>query len=127
MARITVEDCIDLIPNRYELVIIAAQRAKDIASGAPLTLERDNDKDSVVSLREIAEKTVSIENLKEEVIESYSGLRPFERIDNRPRGQDVDMASEVEDDIEDHQFKDNSAQLAKSGMSFIDENIEVED
>ena len=54
MARVTVEDCIDKIPNRYELLMVAAQRAKDIAAGAPLTVDRDNDKNSVVALREIA-------------------------------------------------------------------------
>ena len=55
MARVTVEDCILSIPNRFDLVITAAQRAKQISSGMPLTIDRDNDKDSVVSLREIAE------------------------------------------------------------------------
>lgn len=71
MARVTVEDCIEIIPNRFELVTIAAQRARQISSGNPLTLPRDNDKDSVVALREIAEKTVSVDALKEEVILSH--------------------------------------------------------
>ena len=55
MARVTVEDCIEKIPNRYELLLVASQRAKDIASGSPIKVERDNDKNSVVALREIAE------------------------------------------------------------------------
>ena len=64
MARVTVEDCIDKIPNRYDLVMVAAQRARDISSGAPLCVDRDNDKNSVVALREIAENKVSIEDLQ---------------------------------------------------------------
>ena len=59
MARVTVEDCILHVPNRFELVLLASQRAKQISSGNPLTIDRDNDKDSVVSLREIADQTVS--------------------------------------------------------------------
>lgn len=68
MARVTVEDCIEKLPNRFELVMVAAQRARKIGSGAALTLDRDNDKNPVVALREIAEGTVSIPELKEEII-----------------------------------------------------------
>ena len=66
MARVTVEDCILNVPNRFELVLISAQRAKQIGSGNPLTIDRDNDKDPVVALREIADKTVSLEGLEED-------------------------------------------------------------
>ncbi len=65
MARVTVEDCVEKVPNRFDLVVLAAQRSRDISSGAPLTLERDNDKNPVVALREIAEETVDPEYLKE--------------------------------------------------------------
>jgi DNA-directed RNA polymerase subunit omega len=68
MARVTVEDCVEKLPNRFELVMVAAQRARKIGSGAALTLDRDNDKNPVVALREIAEETVNIEELKEEII-----------------------------------------------------------
>jgi len=70
MARVTVEDCIDKVPNRFELVLLAAQRARQISSGEELTLERDNDKNPVVALREIAEETLTPENLRENLIES---------------------------------------------------------
>ena len=70
MARVTVEDCVDKVPNRFELVLLAAHRARAVSSGAPLTLEGDNDKSSVLALREIAEKTVSPEDLKEDLIHS---------------------------------------------------------
>lgn len=68
MARVTVEDCIDKVPSRYELVMVAAQRARDIAAGSPLCVDRDNDKNSVVALREIAENKVSIEELQKSLV-----------------------------------------------------------
>jgi DNA-directed RNA polymerase subunit omega len=70
MARVTVEDCVDKVPNRFELVALAAHRAREIAAGAPLTIARDNDKDPVVALREIAEETQSAGDLRERLIES---------------------------------------------------------
>ncbi len=70
MARVTVEDCIEQVTNRFELVLLAAHRARAISAGAPITIERDNDKNPVVSLREIADETVSPEDLKEDLIHS---------------------------------------------------------
>lgn len=71
MARVTVEDCVQKVPNRFELVMVAAQRARRIGTGAPLTVDRDNDKNPVVSLREVAESKVSVEDLKEDLIRSH--------------------------------------------------------
>ncbi len=68
MARVTVEDCIDKVLNRFELVMVASQRARKIGSGAGLTIDRDNDKNPVVALREIAEETVDVPELKEDLI-----------------------------------------------------------
>ncbi len=68
MARVTVEDCIDKVANRFELVLLASHRARTISQGAPLTLERDNDKNPVVALREIADVTVDTEDLKEDLV-----------------------------------------------------------
>jgi DNA-directed RNA polymerase subunit omega len=70
MARVTVEDCIDKVDNRFELILLAAHRARIIASGAPLTIDRDRDKNPVVALREIADATIQPEDLKEEFIHS---------------------------------------------------------
>jgi DNA-directed RNA polymerase subunit omega len=70
MARVTVEDCVDKVENRFELVLLAAHRARMISSGAPLTIDRDNDKNPVVALREIADETVAPGDLKEELIHS---------------------------------------------------------
>ena len=76
MARVTVEDCVDKVPNRFELVMLAAHRAREIAAGSPLTVDRDNDKNPVVALREIAEETVRPTVLKESVISSLQRVLP---------------------------------------------------
>jgi DNA-directed RNA polymerase subunit omega len=68
MARVTIEDCIDKLPNRFELVLLAAHRARLVSQGAPLTIDRDRDKDPVVALREIAGETVNKDDLREEYI-----------------------------------------------------------
>ncbi|MBU2981743.1 DNA-directed RNA polymerase subunit omega [Lentibacter algarum] len=70
MARVTVEDCVDKVPNRFELVMLAAHRAREISAGGAVTVERDNDKNPVVSLREIADETQSADDLRERLIES---------------------------------------------------------
>src|SRR5215216_7892906 len=70
MARVTVEDCIDKVENRFDLVLLASHRARTISSGAQITVERDNDKNPVVALREIADKTISPEDLREELVHS---------------------------------------------------------
>jgi DNA-directed RNA polymerase subunit omega len=75
MARVTVEDCVDKIPNRFDLVLMAAQRARQISGGAELTLDRDRDKNPVVALREIAEETVTPADLHESVIGSLQRVR----------------------------------------------------
>ncbi len=101
MARVTVEDCIDKIPNRYELLMVAAQRAKDIAAGAPLTVDRDNDKNSVVALREIAAETVSIEELQRSLV---MGLQKFVEVEE-PEEEELEiMAAERELADLDEQF-----------------------
>lgn len=87
MARVTVEDCIDKVDNRFELVLLAGHRARAIASGAPITVDRDNDKNPVVALREIADETVSPDDLREELIHS---LQKFTEVDE-PEPETVPM------------------------------------
>ncbi len=70
MARVTVEDCVDKVPNRFELVMLAAHRAREVAAGAPLTIDRDNDKNPVCALREIADETQAADDLRMRLIES---------------------------------------------------------
>lgn len=76
MARVTVEDCVDKIPNRFDLVLLSAQRAREISGGAELTLDRDRDKNPVVALREIAEQTVRPKNLQESLTQSLQRVLP---------------------------------------------------
>ena len=71
MARVTVEDCVERIPNRFELVMLAAQRARDISAGAPMTVDRDNDKNPVIALREIADASISTEQLGESLVRGH--------------------------------------------------------
>lgn len=75
MARVTVEDCVDKVPNRFDLVLLAAQRARQISGGADLTIDRDRDKNPVVALREIAEETVRPRNLEEAIVSSLQRVR----------------------------------------------------
>jgi DNA-directed RNA polymerase subunit omega len=70
MARVTVEDCVDKVPNRFDLVLLAAHRARELSSGQAATVDRDNDKNPVVALREIADETIPIEDLREHAIEA---------------------------------------------------------
>jgi DNA-directed RNA polymerase subunit omega len=75
MARVTVEDCVDKIPNRFDLVLLAAQRARQISGGAELTLDRDRDKNPVVALREIAEQTITPGDLHESVVQTLQRVQ----------------------------------------------------
>ena len=93
MARITVEDCVERIPSRFELVMLAAQRARDMSAGAALTIDRDNDKNPVVALREIAEETVDLEHLRYELIH---GLRRHVEGEEDAVGEHGDLVSELE-------------------------------
>lgn len=101
MARVTVEDCVDKIPNRYELLMVAAQRAKDISSGAPITVARDNDKNPVIALREIADETVSIEELQKSLV---MGLQKYVEVEE-PEEEELEiLAAEKELADLDDQF-----------------------
>ena len=72
MARVTVEDCVEKIPNRFELVLLAAQRARNISRGEELTIDRDNDKNPVIALREIADETIDLDRIEQDLVKSLS-------------------------------------------------------
>ncbi len=86
MARVTVEDCVMQVPNRFDLVMLAAQRARDVAAGAVLTIDRDRDKNPVVALREIAEQTVVLDHLHEALIK---GMQKHAEVDEPEEGQEL--------------------------------------
>lgn len=140
MARVTVEDCVLKIPNRFELVMTAAQRARDVAAGAGLTIERDNDKNPVVALREIADETVDFAELEETLIK---GLQRYVESDE-PEEDEMDMqalaldvsgeisvandADEVEEDeLTVHDVAAEDVQAALDEAEAMMEGAEIEE
>lgn len=99
MARVTVEDCIDKVDNRFELVLLASHRARQISQGSSITVDRDNDKNPVVALREIADETLSPDDLKEDLIHS---LQKHVEVDE-PEPDPVTLAAAAADSEEDDQ------------------------
>jgi DNA-directed RNA polymerase subunit omega len=91
MARVTVEDCVLKVPNRFELVLLAAQRARDVAAGAQITLERDNDKNPVVALREIADETIPLEALQNSLIK---GMQKHVEIDEPEEDTEIEIGAQ---------------------------------
>ncbi len=117
MARVTVEDCIEKISNRFELVMVAAQRGRKIGSGAPLTVDRDNDKNPVVALREIAAETVNLDDLKEELVRTHQRMIAFD-----DEEAEIDL---MDGEKEWNQMADQAA--ASERALYGDENIDDED
>ncbi len=91
MARVTVEDCVLKVPNRFELVLLAAQRARDITAGGQITLERDNDKNPVVALREIADETIALDGLQNALIK---GMQKHVEIDEPEEDQEIEIGAQ---------------------------------
>jgi len=114
MARVTVEDCIDKVENRFELVLLASHRARMISSGSPITIDRDNDKNPVVALREIADETISPDDLQEEFIHS---LQKFVEVDE-PEPETVPMVpvASASDDGDELQFDRMSEEELLRGL-----------
>lgn len=105
MARVTVEDCVTKIPNRFELVMLAAQRARDIAAGAQATVDDDSDKNPVIALREIADETVSPEELSEALVR---GLQRYVEIEDEPDDEPLQLPA-ANDDAEGAAAGDSGA------------------
>ena len=110
MARVTVEDCVVRIPNRFDLVMMASQRARGISAGAQLTVDRDDDKNPVVALREIAEEMVSPADLEEEIIKS---MQTFVEMDE-PEDEEMDMLA-IQQDMNTEMGGDDGAAAADAG------------
>ena len=113
MARVTVEDCVTKVPNRFELVMKAAQRAREIAAGSALSVDRDNDKNPVVALREIADTELSLEELEESLIKN---LQKFVEADEPEEDQlDFTMA---EGDLGDQEPAHRESPVAEAESKF---------
>ena len=115
MARVTVEDCIEKVENRFDLIVLSAHRAREISAGDELTISRDNDKNHVVSLREIADETVSSESLKESLITSMQ----TQLIDDELSNKDSDI-----DDEPEKREEEPKSELENNLAKF---NIQVQD
>ena len=109
MARVTVEDCIERIPNRFDLVMVAAKRSRDVSSGAEITIERDNDKNPVVALREIAEEMIPISEISESLVK---GLQRHVEVDE-PEPENVEL--EIGDGVFDTGSSDFKQQSFAGG------------
>lgn len=117
MARVTVEDCVDKVENRFELVLVAGHRSRMISNGSPLTIERDNDKNPVVALREIAEETVSPEDLNEDLIHS---MQKFVEVDEpEPEVETIEAGAPPADD-EEMTFDRMSEEELLRGLESLD-------
>ena len=119
MARITVEDCIDKFESRFELVLVASNRARKLHSGENPTVERDNDKPTVIALREIADESLSVDSLKEKLIQEYQTVQPLEEED-----LSLDYASE-EIEHKDEIITEDENQLNQENEKIINSNEEI--
>ena len=118
MARVTVEDCVDKVDNRFELVLLAAHRSRMISNGSPLTIDRDNDKNPVVALREIADETVSPEDLKEDLIHS---LQKYVEVDEpEPEMQAIEADAPAPADDSEMTFDRMSEEELLRGLESLD-------
>ena len=129
MARVTVEDCIEKIPNRFDLVLAAAQRARDVSSGNPLTIDRDNDKNPVVALREIADETVDPDFLRDTIIKGLQKLSNPEVL-NEDEDDELEANKDSQYSIGDElaAFKNNTDQNSElnslqSGFQDVEEDL----
>src|SRR5918993_2352244 len=116
MARVTVEDCIDKVDNRFDLVLLASHRARMISSGSQITVDRDNDKNPVVALREIAEETVSPEDLNEDLIHS---LQKYVEVDE-PEPAPTPIEADAPEDDGELTFDRMSEEELLRGLESID-------
>ena len=119
MARITVEDCIDKFESRFELVLVASNRARKLHSGESPTVEKDNDKPTVIALREIADESLSVDSLKEKLIQEYQTVQPLEEEE-----LSLDYVSE-ENEFKDEIIIEDEKQLNQENEKMINSNEEI--
>ena len=120
MARVTVEDCVEKIPNRFELVLLAAQRARNISRGEELTVDRDNDKNPVVALREIADETIELVRLESDLVKSLSRAP-------EPEPADEEVLDLIPTDQNIFGLEDVTAEEELAGMQIETEEFSPDD
>ena len=116
MARITVEDCIDKFDSRFELVLVASNRARKLHSGEEPTVERDNDKNTVIALREIADETISAEEFKQNLVEEYQSVSP---IDEEELALEFNEEN-TDDEANSEKLSEVSAETDETDISEVD-------
>ena len=116
MARITVEDCIDKFDSRFELVLVASNRARKLYSGEEPTVERDNDKNTVIALREIADETISAEEFKQNLVEEYQSVSP---IDEEELALEFNEEN-TDDEANSEKLSEVSAETDETDISEVD-------
>jgi DNA-directed RNA polymerase subunit omega len=121
MARVTVEDCIEQIPNRFELVLLAAQRARNLSRGSAITIDRDNDKNPVVALREIADSTVDFGGLEQDLVKSLSRVPDPEPADEEV--QDLIPTDQNIFGLQDVSAEEEAAAMAAESEEMTSEDI----
>jgi DNA-directed RNA polymerase subunit omega len=111
MARVTVEDCVEKVPNRFQLVLLSAHRARQIRQGSPLTIDRDRDKDPVVALREVAAETLDLELVRDSLVAGLQEIRPDEEVEREEDRQALTAApaASEEDVLRAYQVEMESA------------------
>lgn len=130
MARVTVEDCIPFVENRFELVLVAGQRAKAIASGAPLTMERNGEKDPVIALREIGKQSVQVPQLREALVSNYQKRADLDVIPQEDTiGQEEAARAFASDEMKSLQVEDFDEDNVTDSddLSFAEENVQADD
>ena len=120
MARVTVEDCVQRIPNRFELVMLAAKRSREISSGSVLTVERDDDKNPVCALREIADETVPLDELREELVQ---GLQKHIEVDEPEEDDEIEMMTAASLANEAGMDVSGSSSIEDRNSDYSSENI----
>ena len=130
MARVTVEDCIEKIPNRFDLVLAAAQRARNISTGNPLTIDRDNDKNPVVALREIADETIDPDKLRDDIVNGLQKLTNNEFDENEedeiPEDNRLEDNYTINDELSEFKINNDSNDVQNKinpGFHDVDENL----
>ena len=134
MARITVEDCIDKFPSRFELVLIASQRARKLHSGEKPTVENDNDKNTVIALREIADSTLTVEVMKENLIQEYQTITINDEEEENVTLESIEIEGTKEDNKnesnltnEGHEVEEEMNDLISSEDSEIEKQYVIDD
>ena len=139
MARITVEDCIDKVSSRFELILIASQRARKLHTGDQPSLKKENDKNTVIALREIEEETISLDQLKEVIIKEYQNVSFSENEDenedenaskniftDQNKIEETSISPAEEEKLEEHYILEDSNQVESSENSVSDSNEDQE-